>query len=158
MICLNCFHVKTTVTNSRRHKQPAVWRRRHCTKCQTTFTTYERPSLDDQGILARDGQSRPFNIGKLTTSIARSFQHNKKAADFDSYFLAQTIETQLLMKGKNLSSDDIAALTHATLQSYDPIAAVQYAAQHDLVTLKRRPGRPSIAYVTAHRDEPSPSR
>ena len=47
--------------------------------------------------------------------------------------------------------DDIAAITHSTLKAYDPMAALQYAAQHELITMKRRPGRPSTAYV-----QPSP--
>lgn len=157
MICINCFHAKTQVTNSRPHKQPAVWRRRRCSNCKTVFTTYERPSLDGQLILGGDQTPHPFNIGKLLTSIARSFQHNKQAADYDSYFLAQTIETRLLMSKRQLSSDDISALTHDTLKKFDPVAAVQYAAQHDLITLRRRPGRPSIAYAPAEPDQPSSS-
>lgn len=154
MICINCFHNKTQVSNSRRHKNsPAVWRRRTCTNCQTVFTTYERPSLDDQLILQHNNQSSPFNIGKLTSSIARSFQHDKQAADFHSYHIAQTIETKLLIRGKQLSVDDIAAITHDTLKQFDPIAALQYAAQHDLVTLKRRPGRPSVSFGRAPSDQ-----
>ena len=146
MICINCFHAKTNVTNSRPHKKsPSIWRRRSCQACQAVFTTYERPSLDEQPVLRRDNVSVPFNIGKLTVSIARSFQHNKQSADYSSYLLAQTIETKLLIHGKNLSTDDIAAITHDTLKQFDPIAALQYAAQHDLLTLKRRPGRPSIS-------------
>ncbi len=108
-------------------------------------------------ILGNTNHATPFNIGKLTVSIAKSFQHNKKAADYDSFFLAQTIETRLLMQGKEISADDIAALAHATLQHFDPVAAVQYAAQHDLVTSRRRPGRPSIAFLVAQPDRPSTS-
>lgn len=158
MICINCFHAKTTVANSRRHKkQPSVWRRRYCNQCQTTFTTYERPSLDDQPVLGRNGSINPFNIGKLTISIARSFHHNKQQADLASYPLAQTIETKLLLSGREISSDDISAITHSTLQHFDPIAALQYAAQHDLITLKRRPGRPSTSYGSSRADRPSSS-
>ena len=146
MICINCFHAKTSVANSRPLQRPAVWRRRRCHNCDTVFTTYERPSLEDQLVLGPDKKSSPFSIGKLTISIARSFQHDKQLADTSSFHLAQTVEVKLLMEGKQLSTDDIAALTHATLKQFDPIAAVQYAAQHDLVTLKRRPGRPSISY------------
>ena len=148
MKCINCFHVKTHVTNSRPHSKPSVWRRRTCPKCQTTFTTYERPSLDEQPILAHDGQTMPFNIGRLTISIARSFQHNLHAARYDSLRLAETVEAKLLTSGTSLSADDIAAVAHATLKHYDPVAAVQYAAQHDLVTTTRRPGRPSVTYGT----------
>lgn len=147
MICINCFHAKTAVTNSRRHKkQPTVWRRRHCEACSTTFTSYERPSLDDQKVLDHNNRLAAFNIGKLTISIARSFAHNKASADYDSFFLAQTVETKLILRQKEISTDDIASITHDTLKQFDPVAALQYAAQHDLITLKKRPGRPSISY------------
>jgi hypothetical protein len=58
------------------------------------------------------------------------------------------------------SIDDIAAITHTVLKAYDPMAALQYAAQHRLITTKRRPGRPSTAYAQPLRDpssRPSPS-
>ena len=90
----------------------------------------------------------PFNIGRLTISIARSFQHNLHAARYDSLRIAETVEAKLLTSGTSLSADDIAAVAHATLKHYDPVAAVQYAAQHDLVTTTRRPGRPSVTYGT----------
>jgi hypothetical protein len=45
-----------------------------------------------------------------------------------------------------LSTDDITAITYETIRRYDPVAGVQYAAQHDLVTSTRRPGRPSTSF------------
>lgn len=144
MKCINCFHIKTQVANTRpKQNNPQVWRRRTCPRCQTTFTTYERPSLDDRLVLDHDGHSQPFNLGRLIISISRSFQHNSNAAKYDSLYLAETIESTLLLSGKPLSTDDIAAATHLALKRYDPVAAIQYAAQHDLVTATRRPGRPS---------------
>lgn len=147
MICVNCFHTKTDVANSRPHKkQPTIWRRRQCRKCGAVFTSYERAALNNIPVLQHSGKTTAFSIGKLTISIARSFVHDKEKADYASHDLAQTIETKLLLRGKSLSSDDIAAITHATLQQFDPIAALQYAAAHDLITLKRRAGRPATSY------------
>ncbi len=147
MFCINCFHEKTRVTNSRSHKkQPAVWRRRKCPNCQTIFSSYEQPALENTIVLGKNHSKHPFNIGKLTVSIARSFQHNKKSADYDSYFLAQTVQQRIIVELKHPSSDDIAAITHDVLNKFDPVAAIQYAAQHDLIIAKRRPGRPSTAY------------
>lgn len=147
MICLNCFHEKTKVTNSRPHKkQPIVWRRRQCLSCETIFTSYERPSLDDQYVLDHDNKQSPFSIGKLTISISKSFTHNAHAADYDSFFLAQTVESELITRQKEISTDDIIATTHSVLQKFDPVAALQYAARHDLIMLKRKPGRPSTSY------------
>ena len=157
MICINCFHEKTTVTNSRQHKKhPSVWRRRKCSKCQTVFTTYETPSLDGKLIIDHDKNTRPFNLGKLTISIAKSFQHNPEEADFSSLHLAQTIEERLIIEIREPSVDDITAMTHATLKAYDPIAALQYAAQHELIITKRRPGRPSTDYAQPSVDLSSP--
>lgn len=97
MICINCFHDKTTTKNSRRHtKHPGVWRRRACPECGAVFTTYERATLDEHIVQARDGSTSPFNLGKLIISISRSFQHNEHAATYDSYFLAQTVQERII--------------------------------------------------------------
>ena len=160
MICINCFHAKTQVKNSRPHKkQPSTWRRRHCLNCHTTFTTYERPSLEDKSIISPSGTSSPFNIGKLIISISQSFQHNPHSAAFDSFYLAQTVETKLLLHKGELSVDDVLAITHETLSQFDPAAGIQYAAQHGLRVSSRRPGRPfsATAYVSQP-DRPSTSR
>lgn len=59
--------------------------------------------------------------------------------------LAQTVEVQLLGLNKTLlTSDEIADQTYLTLKRYDELAAVQYAARHQLITTVRRRGRPSI--------------
>ncbi len=146
MLCINCFHNGTRVANSRQHKNnPTVWRRRRCLDCNTVWTTYERADLDDTKVINHDRQTAPFNIGKLTISISRSFHHDKHGADFYSYPLAQTVQEELVKRNTQLSTDDIAITAHQILQRFDPVAAIQYAAQHDLITAKRRPGRPSIS-------------
>lgn len=147
MICINCFHGKTITKNSRKHmKHSRIWRRRACPQCGAVFTTYEQPVLDNLTVLAQNGLTSPFNIGKLIISVSRSFLHNKQAADYDSYFLAQTVQEQLIKQNDPLSAQAIARTTHAVLQRYDPVAALQYAAQHHLITSRRR-GRPSTVYV-----------
>ena len=153
MICINCFHDKTTTKNSRRRtKHPGVWRRRACPECGAVFTTYERATLDEHMVLTHDGSTTPFNLGKLIISISRSFQHDEHAAAYDSYFLAQTVQERIIGQSKKLSAQVIAQATHVVLQRYDPVAAIQYAAQHHLITSRRR-GRPSTAYVQLPSDE-----
>lgn len=149
MFCINCFHSKTRVVNSRaKSKHPAVWRRRSCPECSYVFSTYERPSLtESHPVLDSQGSSSPFNLGHLIVSIAESFQHNKKAAYSDSLWLAQTIEQSLAVERRQISTADIAATTHQVLKRYDELAAIQYAAKHQLiVSTRRRPGRPPITY------------
>ena len=147
MVCLFCHHDTTRVVNSRHHSaESRVWRRRRCETCQAVFTTYEKPSLDDRPILQNNSQTDAFNIGRLIISISRSFQHDTKAAKYASLHLAETVESKLIATTKPLSTDDITAITYETIRHYDPVAGVQYAAQHDLVTSTRRPGRPSISF------------
>lgn len=159
MFCINCFHPKTAVTNSRPHKKtPSIWRRRTCPKCSATFTTHERPTLrDNQPVYKQDGSTEPFNPGKLLLSIAGAFAHNKESATYDSWWLTETVEEILATDVKNITPDDIAAVTHAVLGRYDELAAIQYAAQQQLVTSLRRRGRPSLALLDRQKRQ-SPSR
>ena len=146
MFCINCFNHTTNVTNSRPHKkQPQIWRRRHCSKCGTTFTTHERPSLaDNKPISLPDGSSDNFNIGKLILSIAKSFTHSPEEAQYNALWLAQTVEDTLSTQRKIITPEDIEATTHQALKKFDELSAVQYAAQHHLISSVRRRGRPSL--------------
>ncbi len=149
MFCINCFHPKTAVSNSRPHKKtPSIWRRRTCPNCTMAFTTHERPTLRDNRLVRlNNGSSEPFNPGKLLLSIAASFSHDKKAATYDSWWLTETVEEILATEVKNITSDDIAAVAHAVLDRYDKLAGIQYAAQQQLVTSVRKRGRPSLALL-----------
>lgn len=146
MICIYCFHKKTTVINSRtQQKSPVVWRRRTCQICRKTFTSYERPSTDGIKIVSDTASVQSFSLGKLILSIAASFSHSEHEAEFGSLHLAETVELQILKTGSHeLASSEVATLTYQTLKRYDELAAVQYAARHNLIATVRRRGRPSI--------------
>lgn len=147
MFCVNCFHPTTQVTNSRPHKkQPVVWRRRQCPQCGTTFTTTERPSLaHTQTVHLADGSTQAFNIGTLIISLARAFQHDQHSAETATLDLAQTIELTLATELKTITPEDIEVIAHQVLKRYDELAAMQYAAQHQLITSSsKRRGRPSL--------------
>lgn len=147
MFCVNCFHPSTSVVNSRsRKKQPQIWRRRKCPNCQTGFTTYERPSLsENKPVLTSNHKEERFNLGKLTLSIAKAFAHASEEAQYNSLFLAQTVEDTLSSQREVITPEDIAATVHQILKRYDEMAAMQYALQHSLITSTRRRGRPSLA-------------
>ena len=148
MICIKCFHGKTHVANSRQNKKyPITWRRHICDQCGYSFTTYEKPAIS-LVVTSQDGKEDNFSIGKLMLSIARSFNHNEKLAGSYSYDLANTIQDKLiLLQNKPTISS----------QHIDQIAALQYAAQHDLIIpqRKRRRGRPSFSYSEHDSDHSS---
>lgn len=142
MICIKCFHEKTIIINSRgRKKYPTTWRRHLCPQCNNTFTTHEGPVLEQYSVITSSGEIAPFSVSKLILSIARSFQHDTRAAEFDSYHIAQTIQMSLFPKmteGKPLPASYIVAMIVKVLERYDPIAALQYRAQHGLGISRRR--------------------
>jgi transcriptional repressor NrdR len=158
MFCINCFHTNTSVANSRPNKkQPQVWRRRRCPQCQAVFTTYERPSLaDNTPISLSDGSTDTFNLGKLLLSISKAFTHSPMDAEYNALWLAQTVEDNLSTQRQVITPNDIEAATHQVLKRFDELAAVQYAAQHQLISSTRKRGRPSLR-VHGPRSRESPS-
>lgn len=159
MICIKCFHGKTKITNSRQNKKyPTTWRRHVCDQCGHSFTTYEKPVISFT-ITSGKNTKTNFTIGKLIISIARSFQHDKHAADFYSHELATTVQEKLLLQGQHaISTQDIAQATYSILQNFDQMAALQYAAQHNLIASRQKKrGRPSFSYpehVSDHSSQP----
>jgi transcriptional repressor NrdR len=146
MFCINCFHKNTKVTNSRPNKkQPLIWRRRQCAKCGTIFTTYERPSLaDNKPVVLPNGKTDTFNLGKLILSISKAFTHAPQEAEYNALWLAQNVEDILSTEREVVTPEDIEAVTHMALKRFDELAAVQYAAQHHLISSVKRRGRPSL--------------
>ena len=158
MICIKCSSIRTAVTNSRKLKQFTVWRRRHCINCDTTFTTYESPSLADILVVRSppkiplqqnqiDRQDTTFNSGRLLLSVAAAFTHTPETIKLDALHLIRTIETELLVSmksGQLLSTDLIVNTAYGVLKRYDELAGLQYAAQHKRITNLRRRGRPSF--------------
>lgn len=145
MICINCFSPLTKVVNSRPNKkQPLIWRRRRCTQCGTIFTTLERPSLAHTRSVHTPSGEQPFNLGKLIISLSEAFMHDPVQRETAVLELAYTIEMQLATETEIMTPDDIAAIAHQVLKRYDELAAVQYAAKHQLITSTRRRGRPAL--------------
>jgi transcriptional regulator NrdR family protein len=113
--------------------------------CNAVFTTYERPSLaDNTPVLVSANKTELFNPGILILSIAKAFTHSPQEAARNSYWLAQTVEDTLSTQRETITPEDIEAVTHAVLKRYDELAALQYAAQHKLISSARRRGRPSL--------------
>lgn len=147
MICINCFHRNTSVVNSRAHKKEySVWRRRKCPKCGTIFTTLERPSLSHGIPVASDSGIQHFNLGRLVVSIAEAFTHAPADGKTYALSLAETVENTLVSQLREISKEDIEATTHHILKRFDELAALQYAAKHQLIAdaSRRRRGRPSV--------------
>lgn len=138
MICIHCGHSKTSITNSRpQNNKLRTWRRRKCLNCNLIFTTNEVVDDTDIKITISSKVNKPFNLGQLTTSIFSSFAHNQEQGSSASFWIATSVKYFLLSayttKQKEIHTQDIAEATYETLKRFDNIAAVQYAARHNLI-------------------------
>lgn len=99
---------------------------------------------DNKPVVTPSGEEVSFNLGKLILSIAKAFTHAPQEAETNAYWLAQTVEDTLSTEQKVVTPEDIEVTTHNVLRRYDEMAAIQYAAQHRLISSVRRRGRPSL--------------
>ncbi len=146
MICISCFHPRTKVTNSRPHKKAAggTWRRRQCVKCNFIFSTLEKPTDSKLRVSTQADSGHaavPFSLSRLTLSIGRCFGHNVNRGKDSALELAMTVEQALIRSDSEPSKEDVTILTHQTLGHFDSLAAIQYAAQHDLLLSTKRARR-----------------
>jgi transcriptional repressor NrdR len=153
MFCINCFHKKTNVTNSRGHKKaPSIWRRRTCPECGFAFTTYESFALDELLLIETSNVGKPYNRGKLLASLIDSLRPTGDDLS-QAYWLVLTVEEKLLDKQRRTSSwqkvnsEALARIVYDTLLAYNTVAGYTYGAAHGLISMgqKRKRGRPSIS-------------
>jgi transcriptional regulator NrdR family protein len=90
-------------------------------------------------------------------SIAKAFTHSPNDAQYNALWLAQTIEDVLSTERQTITPEDITATAHQVLKKFDELAALQYAAQHQLISSTRKRGRPSVR-EHGPRSRESPSR
>jgi len=134
MRCIVCNQPETHVTNSRAAKNNAIWRRRHCQNCQTTFTTYERADLS--GTLrvrtADPKVTEAFSSAALLLSILQAVTYAGGVPE-SAYWLAETVTERLLTQptqDEPIDSKQIARLAQDTLQNYDQLIGLAYTARH----------------------------
>ena len=144
MICIKCFHGKTSVVNSRPHKKaPSIWRRRQCAHCHAVFTTIETPELN--GGLTID--QRPLSMPRLTVTLAGYLTHHGEDAADDAAWLATTIvHTLWANRQTSTTRQEFTSTVHTVLERYDAAAGLRYATEHNLIktTAAPRRGRPRI--------------
>lgn len=136
MICIYCLHPKTRIANSRPHKKRAqVWRRHRCNACERSFTTYERPSLEDIDIIGRDGQTQKFAVGTLAISLYHALDRLDPRAAQASFELAATVELALIRRYDvtvPITTSAIADEAYQILSRYHRVAGMHYGAAYGL--------------------------
>lgn len=132
MVCIYC-NAKTQVFNSRAQKRTnQVWRRRRCHNCLAVFTTLEAVDTAATWLVAlKNGSKVAFERDTLFLSLYDCLKHvsNPVAA---ATSLTETIIPKLtpLVTAGVLPRSAIVSVSQVTLQRFDTVAGMQYAALH----------------------------
>ena len=128
MYCIFCQNTDTEVIETRLSENGgAIRRRRHCSKCQKRFTTYER--VEELPILVskRDGRRERFDREKLRRGIFKSCEKTKVAADQVEKIVSE-VESELKQQDSTeIESKVIGNLVAKHLKKVDKIAYIRFA-------------------------------
>ncbi|OGZ09553.1 MAG: hypothetical protein A3D65_06545 [Candidatus Lloydbacteria bacterium RIFCSPHIGHO2_02_FULL_50_13] len=139
MKCPFCKRGKTEVANSRTTKGGAsVWRRRTCTLCKKTFSTYETTSLDFLVVKKRSGRNTRYAPYKIFASVFDAYAQGKGSdgkmrdrgdAAKVAHAVLFRVEEKILAAGKNIvSTTDLVRLVGGELETADRAAFYRYGA------------------------------
>ena len=130
MICPNCRDNEaegTKVIDTTHDSRGGIRRRRECKKCNTRFSTYERPILAAPIIVKQDGTREEFDRDKLRRGVALACVKLPVAAA-DMERLVGEIETKLQqMEKAEVSSRVVGDLMMAGLKELHEIAYIRFA-------------------------------
>ena len=133
MVCPYCQN-STKVTNSRYQKRNnQTWRRRQCLKCSAIFTTHEQIDLSGAlMVMSPNNQIMPFLKERLYSSVLKACEglHDPYGTATE---LTSTIINQVRTQAANaaeLTPDIIAATAGQTLERFNKLVYLRYAAAH----------------------------
>jgi transcriptional repressor NrdR len=135
MKCPYCRQPVSEVFNSRTTKfGTQIWRRRRCSSCGQSFTTYEASDLSFLQVINKSGQAEGYSRAKLFTSIYAAFADlPDKPPVIDA--ITDTIEAKLLdLRQPQPTSEDIATIVLQTLKRYHTTAFVRYLSSQAQLT------------------------
>ncbi|MDE2765786.1 MAG: transcriptional regulator NrdR [Chloroflexota bacterium] len=126
MLCPNCGHADSRVTDSR-DTGPETRRRRECADCGARFTTYERVQHTTLTIEKRDGRREEFDRNKLLQSVRLAcVKRPLPTGALDR--LADEIEEDLRRIGRaEVKAARVGEIVIERLRAIDPVAYIRYA-------------------------------
>ena len=128
MYCIFCQNTDTEVIETRLSETGgAIRRRRHCSKCQKRFTTYER--VEELPILVskRDGRRERFDREKLRRGIFKSCEKTKVTADQIEKIVSEVESALKHQDSTEIESKVIGNLVAKQLKKVDKIAYIRFA-------------------------------
>jgi transcriptional repressor NrdR len=128
MKCPYCGSRETEVVETRDSEDlETIRRRRHCTKCEKRFTTYERVENVNLVVIKKDGKREQFNRDKLKNGISRSCEKTTVSIE-DIERIVVEIERELRSADSvEVESKRIGQMVAGKLKKLDKIAYIRFS-------------------------------
>ena len=128
MRCPFCSEEDTQVKDSRPSDDGmSIRRRRHCLKCNSRFTTYERVQLRELMVVKKSGERKPFDRDKIFRSIELAVRKRSIKTE-EVEIIVNKVVRELETSGDNeISSSVIGELIMNELAQLDQVAYVRFA-------------------------------
>jgi len=140
MDCPYCGYHDSKVIDSR-DVNKGIRRRRQCLKCDSRFTTYERPQPASLFVIKKDQRREEFSREKLLTGIRKACEKRPLASGTVEK-VVDDIEAELYRSGKlEVPSTTIGDMVMERLKTLDHIAYIRFASVYrefaDITILKQ---------------------
>lgn len=128
MKCPFCGNPKTKVIDSRSIEDGyGIRRRRHCLKCGSRFTTFERREKVEIAVVKRDGSIEPYSREKLASGMYKACNKRNVQAEVIESSLDQIEKAIIKAPEKQISASEIGDMVMARLRETDEVAYLRFA-------------------------------
>ena len=126
--CPYCDNPKTKVIDSRSAEEcTAIRRRRHCLKCGSRFTTFERREKAGMVVTKRDDTREPYDRDKLANGLYKACSKREVPESVIERNLDE-IETAIFRRpGREISAPELGDMVMERLRQIDEIAYLRFA-------------------------------
>ena len=151
MECPYCHNQTVNVENSRptRHRTQ-IWRRRHCTNCNSDFTTHEIIDLSHLMVIKKNGRTERFSRMKLYSGIYGSTIGSKTPnREFVVDKITREVEQDLLfLKVKTISTEKISDIVLLKLRKLHTSSFLRFLAYSKNITNESQMKKELSKYTT----------
>jgi transcriptional repressor NrdR len=128
MKCPFCDNPKTKVIDSRSIEDGyAIRRRRHCLKCGSRFTTFERREKVQVSVIKRDRSVEPYSREKLANGMYKACNKRNVPEKVIEKSLDQIEEAIMKAPDKEIAASEIGDMVMTHLRQIDEVAYLRFA-------------------------------
>ncbi|MBN1289900.1 MAG: transcriptional repressor NrdR [Actinobacteria bacterium] len=127
MKCPFCGNKKTKVIDSRAIEEgSSIRRRRHCQKCDSRFTTFERREKIEVVVLKRSGAREPYDREKIVSGFRKACSKRNVSETTIENKVDEIEEEIMKYPDKEIPAADIGNMVMEKLKNLDEIAYLRF--------------------------------